>query len=350
MALVDIGGAIFLPAFYRTSGATFQINANGEVASLVFIVPKTGNLTRFEAFTSAVGVAPVNGQRFSFQDVSLTTGLPDLVVDQFATVAAGSVAVGWTNPGDFNSPRAVTKGQLLAAVVDIGGAFTAGDNFTMGGNGVGNNSDFPYSTTAANSKTSNRLAVAIRYDDGTYGYVAADLWPTTAIAAVSIDVNTTPDEFGLAFTLPYPATIGGAFISLGVVAGGDFDMVLYDSASTPLATKSHDGNVTSSSLNSDFVLGFDTPVDVDAGSLYRLVVKPTTTNNIDVLDATIASLALFDATEGGRDFYSTQRTNAGAWTDFNSGTFRKPRLAIMITAVDDGSGGGGGGAHSSAYV
>jgi hypothetical protein len=58
-------------------GTTFQINASGELVAMVFRAPKTGNLSRFEAYIGAASNVPDNGLRFSFQDVDLSTGLPD---------------------------------------------------------------------------------------------------------------------------------------------------------------------------------------------------------------------------------------------------------------------------------
>src|SRR5215203_1724241 len=127
-----IGGLTLPPGGYMGTAiaGTFVIDASGEMAALIMRVPKTGTLTRFEALVQAVGNTPDNGLRFSFQDVSLTTGLPDGVVDQFATIASGSVTTGWVSPGDFDSTRAVTRGDLLALVIDFP-TFVASDSVTI---------------------------------------------------------------------------------------------------------------------------------------------------------------------------------------------------------------------------
>ena len=89
------------------------------------------------------------------------------------------------------------------------------------------------------------------------------------------------------------------------------------------------------------IVGFFPDVNIlTANTYYRLVVKPTTANNITVVDYTFASVALMDAISGGQYCHKTERTDAGAWTDT---TTRRPWMGFLIDQLDDGVGGSGGG-------
>ena len=356
MALQAIQGGLWIPSWKALGNATidtttFLIDATGELVALICRVPKTGNLTRFEAMIGAVANAPDNGLRFSFQGVSLTTGVPDGVIVESITTAGGSPsAAGWLNPGDFNVARAVTQGDLLALVIDIP-TFVAADSVAIGGiTQLTSSQVFPYSVRTLTTKSGTVLPImALHYDDGTYAYLTPDGWGQQLVAIVGgaggIDTGTTPDEAGLAITLPFPARLVGVQHATAVPAGGNYDLVIYDAASTPLVTLSVDGDVTGVATVGMHYHLLPTPVTLANGVVYRVILKPTTTNNLLLNTQAFNSLALMDTAEGGQSFYLTQRTDAGAWTDFNTGGagFRKPRMWLLFDAFDDGVSAGGGG-------
>jgi len=42
---------------------------------------------------------------------------------------------------------------------------------------------------------------------------------------------------------------------------------------------------------------------------------------------------------GGDNFYMTSQLNqGGSWTDYNTGTFRRPKMSLHLTAMDNGVG------------
>ena len=241
MAATSIAGGVFIPTRTDESAvvinvSTFVCDATGEAAVLVFRVPKTGDLTRFEGYTGAVANVPDNGQRFSFQGVDLATGLNDGGVDQFATVASGSVAVGWTNPGDFDSPRAVTKGKIACCVVD-NPSFTAGDSFTMGCTILSSDLNFPYGISATSTKQTNLIPLyAVRYDDGTYAYISPEMWATDLISSTDFETDTTPDEIGQKVHFPFPYTFDlAAWVGRINTTGNAVEVVVYNAANTVIA-------------------------------------------------------------------------------------------------------------------
>lgn len=331
--------------------STLVMDASGELVEMILQVPITGTVDRFGAVIAAVTNTPDNGLRFSFRDVSLSTGLQDTTVDQFATVASGSVATGWLDPGAFDSSRSVTRGDRLACVLDFP-TFVAGDSVTtqsLNLFGASNVAGYPY-TALNGAKNATRMAqFGLHYTDSGGFWVPIGghgMTLCSARTAVSIDTGTTPDEVGNAFTLPFPAKLNKVMVVLqSTVAASDFDLVLYDSGGTPVATQSFDGDVYAGTGSNRFAfLHLASEVSLSANTLYRIVIKPTTTNNVSmtyqVLAATTATMI------GGGNIYMTQRTDAGAWTNYNNGTdgYRFLEMALGLSAFDDAVSAGGGGA------
>ena len=93
------------------NGSVHTMDASGEIAAVVFSVPRTGDLQGFEVYVQAVGNTPDNNVVFSFQDVDTTTGLPDGTPDQSVSLAGASIVVGHLNPGNFSTDRAVTRSE-----------------------------------------------------------------------------------------------------------------------------------------------------------------------------------------------------------------------------------------------
>jgi hypothetical protein len=347
-------GGLWLPSRHDESmtsigvGTTFQINASGELVAMVFRAPKTGNLSRFEAYIGAASNVPDNGLRFSFQDVDLSTGLPDAGVDQFAIIASGSVAVGWANPGDFDAPRAVTRGDLVAAVIDIS-SFTAGDNVVIGNWILSTSVGFPYSVSVTTTKSQTNIPVfALRYDDGTYVpfYPGSEIWAVNDIQGQAFQSDTAIDEYGLKFQVPWPCSLQAVAVSMHTTSSNNsFDIVLYDAAGSVVDTIACDGDVSSSVSAFRYRQEwFTSDITLTPNVTYRLVVKAgSSTINCEVRYGVFPSTALKGSAGVPSTWELTQRADAGAWTDTD---VRVPKIHLFLNGFDDGTGGGsGGGAH-----
>lgn len=351
MALQALNGGLWIP-MQKALGASalatnvYVMDATGEYVAMVIRAPKGGNLQGFECMVGAVGNVLDNGTTFSFQDVDLTTGLPDLVRDQFVTTAASTpAAAGWYNPGNFNATRAVSRGDLVAMVIE-NPTFTAGDSLSISHllAAVSGLQGFPYGVNVTGTKQLQSVPVfALRYDDSTYGFLGSECWAISSIGTWTANTGTTPDEVGLAFTLPFPARLSSVMFTGSVAASADWDIVLYDSSSNVLATQSCDDDVTGSTGSIFHSHTFDAAVELAGGSLYRVALKPTTANSITLPYGVFNSLPLMDTVEGGQAFYGTSRTDAGSWTNYNNGTdgYRRPRMYLRFDAFDDGQTGGG---------
>ena len=357
MAIQTLAGlGVYLPERVDESSAsinisTYTLDASGEKCVLVVQAPKTGNIEGIETYIAAVGNAPDNGIRFSIQAVD-GAGDNDGTPIQSVTTAGGTPsAAGWLDPGDLSAVIAVTKGDLLAIVVDTP-SFTAADSLSIGGSVTSTDYGFPYGISATSTRQNNVLPIfALRYDDGTYPALLPEAWAVRQVTSVAFDTADTPDEFGGSFEFPFPATLSGVAVQLrptSGTAGNSYDIVVYDSdGTTVLHTQSVDSDVasTANQFRAQHIL-FSANVPLSENTKYRVVVKAASATIVVAVAYTVFnSLALMDTVTGGQDVYATQRTDAGAWTDFNNVTdgFRKARISLLLTGFSDGAGGSGGG-------
>lgn len=361
MATQSIKGGLIIPDILPIGSAPafaqLLCDASGEKAAVVFRVPKTGTLDKFEFMTGTVTVNASSQIRCSFEDVSAANGDPDGTQDQYRDIAGSAmVSSGWNVPGlmtsdgtDTGVKRAVTRGQVLAAVVGYS-TFTAADivnvstlsNFpTVVG--------FPYADhlvgVPAWSKQTNYPVIALKYNDGTYEYLGVNVWPISAFNTLTLNTGTSPDEIGNIFQCPFPCRASGARVMINTAgAGRDFDVVLYDSdGTTALQTINVDADIqrNAGGIWVDDLLFSATQVLL-ANTNYRVVIKPTTASNINAYDVTVAAAAIMDAFPGGQNWQRTERTDAGAWTQT---TTKRVMIGMLFDGFDDAvSTGGSGGA------
>jgi hypothetical protein len=337
MALVTVPGGLWIPE--PAGGAEYPafdnhlIDADGEKVAVIFRAPKTGTLDRFEFRLGAVTQAPASGLKCSFQNIALATGHPDEVVDENATVTAGLTANTWVNPGSFSAGRAVTRGDLVAAVIEFA-TFGAGDSlqisiFTASSFTAPTSVAYPdHKTAGAWAKQTDRGAVlAVRYTDGTYGLIPSIL-PVSALGNTAFSSASTPDERGMRFTVPVACRLQGVLYRLEATAGSTYDVVLYE-GSTVLETVTVDTDTLTT--NRQRLALFDSLLA--ANTVYRVVIKPTATTQAD-FDFSVNAAAIMDAFGGGQNFHHTQRTDAGAWTDTPT---KRTWMSLWLSQVHDGT-------------
>lgn len=351
MAIQTILNPGFWPALQDESQTTiststvYQINASGEYAAIVGQWPRTGNVDRIIVHVGVIGVAPVNGTRVSLQDID-ASGLPDGTADQSATISAGSLAVG-VNEVTLGASRAVTRGQFGAAVVDIP-SFTAGDSINIAYNTLKTSTHFPYGVQVVGTKNQTNLPyIWLRYSDGVYASFHQELWGVSAFNSVVLETDRTPDEYGTAFSAAAPFSFSKVAIQLYVVSGTTYDIVVYDSSNTVVATLTMDSDLNTATASYRYLYGmFASDVQYPGGNVvWRVVVKPSSdTLQQRVAYWEMASLAYFD-TIAGQNVFGTGRTDGGAWTNYNNGTdgYRFTKIHLGINGFDDATGGGGGG-------
>lgn len=317
MALVTVPGGLWIPepfpAAHGNPDATnpFLLDASGEKVALLFRAPKTGTLDRFEFKLGTVTQAPASGLKCSFQNVLLTNGIPDETVDENATVTSGLTTGAWVNPGAFSAGRSVTRGDLVAAVIEFA-SFGAGDSLNVVGWYLADKT-FPTHTSHIAHKTggwtryTDTLLVALRYTDGSYVLVPS-VFPASALNNPVFSAGSTPDERGMRFTVPMACTLQGVLYRVTADAGDTFDVVLYQD-STVLETVTVDTGTLHLSSPYPALALFNSLLL--ANTVYRVVIKPSATLAITVSDFEVASAAIMDAFGGGQNFHHAQRTDGG---------------------------------------
>ena len=330
----------------------FLMDASAEKVAVVFRAPKAGTLARIGFRTGTVTTGDT--LKVSFQDVSTADGNPDGTPDQFRTQAVGDgddnvwfrsglVTSDGTNGGTL---RTVVRGELVAAVIEFD-SFVAGNlniastallaSDTLGG------SYLTHFTAAWAKSRAVSAAVAVEYDDGSFGYIPNTL-PAVTKTSTNFNSGSTPDEVALKFSHPVPLRVNGFWFASAV--SGDFDVILYDSdGTTALATFTGDKDVsTPSTAAALFAAPFSASVSLLANTFYRIALRPSTVTNCSRIDFTVNAAAVLDQMSGGQNFHYSERTNAGAWTDT---TTKRPLLGVIVDGQDDGATVSGGTSRAS---
>lgn len=354
------GDGLWLPAIPRIaigapSFTSMLIDATGEKAAFcgrVFRKDRAASKDitkvgfRFGTVTKAGG----SGLTVSLQDVSLTAGgpiQPDETQDQTVAIAngdAGFTSNAWYQTGALSANRTVSHGDLLAVVVEYdGGGRLGADAVNLTGLNVVSNADVAYPAsvlkTAGWAIASLLPNVILEFTDGVLGTLC-DAWPCSATAGVTAyNSGSTPDENALEFQLPFTAKAEGAWLLLNQAnSSSDWDLVLYE-GTTAKATTSIDGN-TGSTATRFVYIPFATEVTILANTPYRLSLKPTTANNVQLFYFDVSAANHLQAHAGGPTWALTTRTDAGSWAAIT--TTRRPMMGLKFSQFDDGAGGGGG--------
>ena len=366
MAFTPFKGGLLIPHLPRVFNGNIgqtTLNAATHKWAGIIRIPKSGTLDQFEFRGNQAGLEAASRVRLSFQDVSLADGFPDGVQDQFRDMAVGDFDAGrWQKPPGVMTDdgtgggvkRVVTRGDLIACVIEYD-VFVALDVVNVHhaslGTAPSTNFAFPYMVEdvgAGYVKKVTQPRFGIKYSDGSFAELSPNVLPDIQDGFESTFASdTTPDEIGLRFRLPFPVKVGGAWAGMTSFAS-DADLVLYDlDGTTVLSSVSMDGNLTSISTDVVVFQHFPDEIALLANTFYRLALKPTTVSTLRIGSRQVDTAALMNLLPGGDDFIWTQRTDAGAWTEIPT---KRPLLGIYATAFDAGVVGAIGGGFSRGMV
>ncbi len=329
MAFTAIKSGIWYPRPFEQLNASgnntsipltdLAMTASGHKVAWIVRIPKTGTLGKFSFRAQVTTGADI---KVSFQDVDAANGVPDGTIDQYRVIASGSIGstpkTGLiTSDGtDGGTKRSVARGDLMAIVVEwnssAGSVAARGWTSFNRSSMVGGCYNATYNGTAW-SKSANVVPIgALEYDDGSYALIP-DLLTAQAMNSPSYGSGASPNEYGLKFTPPVNCKVAGFWVSANIA--GDATVTLYDANTTALATKVLDKDITphGASAGSYFVF-FDSDVQLTAGSVYRLALKPNTTTAITLQRWNLLT-GTSDQYPGGSALTDTRRTGSGAWTD-----------------------------------
>lgn len=329
---------LFRAMRFDDSAANTQLNSATEKLGACFIAQKAGTIDRIGIRIHAIsGTSPSYFVRLE----SVSSGEPSASLFSAGATASfdpNTLGTGW-HWISLGTPATVAEGDNIAAVISydtgtIDGSNAATFTYTLTGS-PGDQMGHPsgrVDTTGSYVKSDEAPMIAARYDDGEVVYGAI---PGYYEQHNSFNSSTTPDEIALKWTQPFTGKCGGAEICvIDHNTAADYDVVLYDSdGTTELASASVTADLATSTLIHQSVRVVWTPVSLEAGSSYRLSVRPTSTNtpgqvSWDFPDADSMAVGF------GRDCSFSSRTDAGSWSD----TSNKVLLATpLFTEMDVGA-------------
>lgn len=318
---------------------TYVLDANGEKGALVFRAPKAGNIVGFDFRTGTVTTGDTIDLRLeTINSSGDPSGTLAGVNGNASHVLDNGDDDAWITGTAFTAAVAVTLGQPLAMVIVNGAA----GNFQIAHLADSGQQNYPYGDhfTSVWTKIAAFPILAPRYDDGSYGHIHF-AWPASAVGGTNVNTGTTPDELGNLIEVPFKCRVVGAWVWPVGTTAADFEAVLYDTdGSTELAKTSYnaDDQAAAGGAAGPTFLRFEETATLTAGGVYRLVVKPSSATNVQVQYMDVASVAVMGALPGGADIHSTQRTDAGAWSQT---TTRRQMCGVLIDQLDDGAAGSG---------
>lgn len=340
------------------SSTSITIDAANEIAAFIVRAPKAGNIRSVS--WNCVGVGTGGDITVGLYQVDASTGFPadtptPLAANTFATkTLATTDSNDHVGSGNFTADATVTRGQLFAVCfINPGASF---GNIQIAAFADQIPGQFPYSAlfTGTWAKVTNAPNIVLHYDDGTaeipagcFGLGTADGNGLGGISS-AISTSTTPDVWGARIVPPFKMRVTGAWV------WGDFDgdcniklvTAAWDGASSGLlASSAMDADVRTAATAGIAFVAFDTAVELDVGSAYRLIVEPTSTTNSTMYSIGCLTQAQFQAQCFAGAFALTTAKDPNDdtdWTNYNNGTdgYRFPWCGFLVDQLDDGAGGG----------
>ena len=293
MAMQYFGGSILYPDFdgflaNAGGGNSILLDSANESVSFIFKVPKNGNISKLGFRTTTVNTGGVVDVRLeTVNSDGLPTGtlaasstnllltIADVQDNTFFTVTLGSAYVAATST--------YLAGKVLMNATSAGSL-----NLTRAiSNALATTPDFPYIVNFLGGVTTRVEAAStefyIEYADGST--VPMKYAPASTTAEPNFSNTSNPDQRGNQFTLPFRASVCGAYVSFNMQSGGTFDVVLYDTDGTTALQS----NVVNILLDPSDVtipnLGyfiFDSSSVLQVGQNYILAVKPTSATTVEI--------------------------------------------------------------------
>lgn len=354
MSLISLTGSFCIPHLISrpaTAAPSVQISVNimntaDEAAGAVFVAPKTGSIDRVMFKTATVTTGTTVDVRL--ETVDPATGMPTGTLWGVNTNASQVIAAADDNVAfevTLTAAASVTLGDKVALVIrnpsaSFGSWVFAGQGILTGANTAGNCYGV-INAAGSWAKDLNGPCMAVRYSDTTYPEIFGAFPPGDGQIVTNTYGNaTSPNVRGLRFQLPFRCRFAGCWINADI--DGDCDVRLVSTAYNKgagtgiLSTIALDKDIRATTVIDWLMLPMP-QVTLEPNQYYRLVIEPNTATSLIMYDAPFKSLAIMDAWSGGRLFHFTTAndpTGDGDWTNYNSGTFRRPLMGVIIDAVD----------------
>ena len=333
--------ALYADAF-AVANAVFNnirsLGANGDKDAWIIQAPKTGTIDRVCFRTMTVTTGDTVDVRLETVDASGNPSGTLLGTNSNKTQVVANADDNTWFEVTLNTAVAVTQGQDIAVVVaaPAAGAIASGLQIASMRAMASSVITRPYvaaQTGGTWTKQTNAMPVtALRYNDATYPYICGCV-PWSAVAAASFDSTATPDERGNKITMPFAATIIGAWSHTAAAGTGDYTIKLYGPTGSLVASRNVDGDQNhqaSSPLIWDL---FDTAITVQRDDVIRITKVATTATTVSGAEGTVANSNLASAMPNmGSAAMLCTRADSGVWTDTAT---KQDAIGLIVSAFGD---------------
>jgi hypothetical protein len=318
------------------------LNDADNAVAWTFCVPADGSITEVGfLITALAGTPPAYNVGLVTQDSSgrpTTTAYGGSAVTSYTPTSTGWKWVTLSTPATANAGDFAAVHVYPSASAPSGGNNVSVEVVTVADGGT----SLSFGTSWTANAGGNIMAV--KYSGGAiHGYAMA-----SNTVHVQVRSNTTPDEVGCLFQLPAAMTCTGAKLfafGTGWGSAATAEVILYNSGGTAIAT--------ATISDKDFVDDSATvnvywdAVSLSALTDYRLIIKPTTAANGDIITPkwTFESTTALAAIPEGSRWQYTSQTDAGGWSNDNTAVCP---MGLWISDITFSVAGGGGGEY--AYI
>jgi hypothetical protein len=354
MAITDLSGGVLFPSYplgglsaLGLGNAVFSGADNG--IATVFQAPKAGDIRKIHWATANVTTGATVDVRL--ETVNTSDGFPSGTLVGTNTNASQVIANGDDSvffSSTLTADATVTAGQIMAFVV-MNPTVSPGA-MVLAGSAAGADGNFPYGLTKSTTwaKTSILLMFSVEYDDGTLVPIPGIMPAATAVTGTNLSTSQTPDVGGWLFESPVSMRVVGGWFYAD--RDGDVSLMLVSTAynqgaGTGILAQSGtiDADMRRDAAGRITLAYFTTPYDVVAGTSYRLIMESSTTTTSVLYDYNASLLLTLGGWPIGGCFTTAKDPTAnGDWTNYNSGTFRRPLMGLVVGGFDSSVGVGGG--------
>lgn len=319
-----------------------------------FCIPKTGVITDIGFLIYQVAGTP---PEYNSGLVILTTASGWPIPSPYggsAITPFTPVASGW-HWITLNTPASGIMGEYASIYLYPGSTIpSATDHIKIGRTnvhysyGIYGFPRFYQFATSWNNFDWGYLPFAVKYNDNDiYGF------PIRTPLSIPISSDTSPDEIGVKFTLPFDVNCIGPCITYYTTnANVSLDIILYDSNDTVLRSVSFSDldiirNTNADGMKTD--IKWSSAIALSKDVTYRLALKPTTSTTINACGIRFDTAS--DKDNNMFDHLSrwdrTQRVDGGSWTDIDTDIIG---LGIIIDSISVETGAPAEGVSGGSYA
>lgn len=349
------------PYFAGNAAAAFAsvslLDNSADRVALIFRAPFTDSIDQIAVCFATIPTSANLDYRVETVDTAVNAN-PTGTLWNTNTAATGiTPSANVVVAGTLTANASITRGDRVAIVIqETGGGGAIGVNINRvnpdavsAGGWVGPAGDFPYGSFNLSGSYTNSAAMPVigvhLATANAWVYLSGALPLVQSFQTTAFNTGTgatTGTRRGLYWTPPFAATLSGMWIKAAMPNSADFNVVLYDSGGTSLATLLTGFDASQQRAQSSvgtWEIPFDTTYDVAAGTVYRVAIVPTTVNSVTLSELVLNAAGHMATLPAGTAMYLTKFVSS-AWVEV---TTERPLMGLILSKLDDGAGGGSSG-------